>query len=72
MDLPLPSIVKTYFSEASCLIGGLQRNEFLPPIADQRVKREPCLRKRSVDHGTNSGVRVGRLLWNTEITVMYK
>ena len=69
-ELPPPS-VRVYFSEACYLNGGLQRNELLPPTAGQREKRKPCLRQKSVDHGTNLGVRVGKSFrlgyWHTNI-----
>lgn len=65
MGLPLAPVVKIYFSEAFCLNGDLQRNELFAQTADQRDTREPCLRG-VVAHGTNLGVRVGHLVWDTD------
>lgn len=67
-----PPPVSVYFFETCCLIGGLQRNELLPPTADQREKmRECCLRWKLGDHGTNLGGGVGKPFgsgdWHTSI-----
>lgn len=55
-----PPPVSVYFFETCCLIGGLQRNELLPPTADQREDEGVLFKMEARDHGTNLGGGVGK------------